>query len=176
MNELIPVTLAVARRFVAEHHRHNGPPTGWAFGVGLTSDGVLVGVAMAGRPVSPKIAGAEPRTVEVTRVCTLGQKNANTRLYGAICRAAAALGYLSAITYTLESEGGSSLLAAGFVCEGSAGARPGQTWNVVSRARVEVNLFGEPTIPNVEAKLRWRRDLAPARIEEPVTPTTAFGI
>lgn len=158
--ELVPVDLAAARRFVAEHHRHNGPPTGWRFGVGLALDGELVGVAMAGRPSSPKVAQAEPRTVEVSRVCTTGDRNANSRLYGAVCRAAAALGYTSAITYTLEGEGGASLRAAGFHVDlENAGARVGQTWNVASRPRVEVNLFGEETIPNAEPKLRWRRSL-----------------
>lgn len=130
---------------------------GWKCGVGLAREGDLVGVGVLSRPRSPKIQQREPRTIEVVRVCTLGDKNANTRLYGALCRAAANLGYLSVITYTLESESGSSLLAAGFVCEGAAGGRPGQTWNVQTRPRVEFNLLGEPTTPTDEPKLRWRR-------------------
>jgi hypothetical protein len=114
---------------------------------------------MFGTPVSPKVAASEPRTVEITRVCTTGHRNANTRLYGALCRAAAALGYTSAITYTLEGEGGASLRAAGFECEGPAGGRVGQTWNVPSRARREFNLFGEAVTPTDQPKLRWRRRL-----------------
>lgn len=157
--ELVPVTLAEARRFVAAHHRHNGPPLTWRFGVGLADgDGALVGVALAGNPVARKLAQAEPRTVEVTRVCTVGDRNANSRLYGAICRAAAALGFTSAVTYTLDSESGSSLRAAGFLPDGPATTRPGQTWAMPSRPRVETNLFGEPTTPD-EPKTRWRRNL-----------------
>lgn len=163
MIELVPVTLTEARRFVATHHRHSRPPVTWRVGVGLADDGHLVGVAILGSPVSRKVMAAEPRTIEITRVCTLGDKNANTRLYGAACRAAAALGYTSAITYTLESEGGSSLRAAGFRCERAAGARVGQTWNVQTRPRVEVNLLGEAMTPTAEPKLLWRRDLVPAK-------------
>lgn len=156
--ELVPVTLAQVRRFVAEHHRHNGPPHMWRFGVGLARDGELVGVGAAATPVARKIAQAEPRTIEGIRTCTLGDRNANSRIYGALCRAGAALGYLSAITYTLEGESGASLLASGFTCEGPAGTRPDQTWNVASRPRRELNLFGEEQTPNLP-KLRWRRAL-----------------
>lgn len=163
MTELFPITLLEAKRFVREHHRHNGPPTGWRFGVGLHNGDRLVGVAVASRPVSPKIASREPRTVEITRVCTLGDRNANSRLYGAICRAATALGFTAAITYTLESEDGASLRAAGFVCEGRAGGRPGQEWNVQTRPRHTENLFGERILPD-EQRLRWRRQLTTAKV------------
>lgn len=159
MLELVPVDLTEARRFIVDHHRHNGAPVGWRFGVGLARDGELVGVAMVGRPMAPKIAAAEPRTVEITRVATLGDRNANSRLYGAACRMAAAGGYRSAITYTLPEEGGASLRAAGFILEEeNAGGRPEQTWNVETRPRYEQNLFGERVIPD-GPKLRWRRAL-----------------
>lgn len=165
--ELVPVTLEEARLFVQTIHRHNRRPVGWRFGVGIASEeGSLVGVAVASNPVAPMIRVSEPRTIEIVRVCTLGGKNANSRLYGAICRAAAALGWNSAITYTLTSESGASLRASGFTCEGIAGGRPGQTWNVASRPRVEVNLFGEETTPNDVPKLRWRRDLVKRVVEK----------
>jgi len=154
--DLVPVDLTQARAFVASHHRHNEAAQGWRFGVGLAIDGELRGVAMVGRPVAPALAAREPRTVEITRVCTLGDRNANSRLYGAACRMAASGGYVSAISYTLEEESGASLRAAGFTCEGAAGARTGQTWNSPSRPRVEENLFGETRIPE-GPKLRWRR-------------------
>lgn len=156
--ELVNIDLAEARRFVASHHRHNRPPRGWKVGVGLARGGELVGVGILSRPVAPKLALAEPRTVEIVRVCTLGDRNANSRLYGALCRAAAALGYKSAVTYTLASESGASLRAAGFELDGEA-SRPGHTWNSATRPRVELNLFGEEQTPT-GAKLRWRRRLA----------------
>lgn len=153
---LVPVTLAEAKRFVNEQHRHNEAPVGWSFGVGLEKDGELVGVAMAGRPSARKLQQADPFLVEVTRVTTIGDRNACSMLYGAVCRAAKALGYRAAITYTLLEEGGSSLLAAGFVVdEELVEARP---WSQPSRPRYEETLFGprkRPTGP----KTRWRRQL-----------------
>lgn len=157
--ELVPVTLGEARKFVALHHRHNKPPVGWKVGVGLALGGELVGVGILSRPVARKLATQEPRTIEITRVCTTGARNANSRLYGALCRAAAALGYTAAVTYTLEEESGASLRAAGFALEGPATTRADQTWDMPSRPRVQTNLLGEETIP-MGPKLRWRRTLA----------------
>lgn len=37
--ELVPLTLAEARRYVAEHHRHNEPPVGHRFSIGLSDGG-----------------------------------------------------------------------------------------------------------------------------------------
>jgi len=51
---IVPVTLTVAKRFVREHHRHSEPPTGWYYGVGLSLDGELVGVAMVAPAGSKK--------------------------------------------------------------------------------------------------------------------------
>lgn len=158
--ELVPVTLDVAKRFVREHHRHSPNMTGWKIGVGI-SNGELRGVAVLATPIARKVARAEPRTIEIIRVCTLGDKNANSRLYGAACRAAGALGYTCALTYTLEGEDGASLRASGFVQDdGLYGAREGQTWNMPTRPRYETNLFGETrTAPG--PKRRWRRELRP---------------
>lgn len=154
---LVPLTLTEIRRYVAEHHRHNRPPLGWRFGVGVVDEsGALVGVGVAGQPVSRRLD--DGLTVEITRVCTDGHRNANSRLYGALCRAAAALGYQRVITYTLQSESGSSLRAAGFTCDGEAGARPGQTHWSPSRPRRERDLFGKSETPN-DPKLRWSRQV-----------------
>jgi hypothetical protein len=35
---IVPLTLKEARRFVAEHHRHNEPPIGHRFSIGLERD------------------------------------------------------------------------------------------------------------------------------------------
>lgn len=151
--ELRPITLQEARRFVATHHRHNGPPLSWNWGVGLARGEELVGVAMAGRPVSRHLD--DGRTVEVLRTCTLGDRNANSRLYAAVCRAAAAMGYRRAVTYTLESESGASLRAAGF--EPVYTTRD-QVWARGTRPRQAVSLWGEPTTPEGR-KVRWERAL-----------------
>jgi len=78
-----------------------------------------IGVIIAGRPVSRYLD--DGFTLEVTRLCTNGEKNACSFLYGAAARAAAAMGYKRIITYTLESENGASLRASGWICQGKAG-------------------------------------------------------
>ncbi|KKL52335.1 hypothetical protein LCGC14_2286450, partial [marine sediment metagenome] len=62
-------------------------------------------------------------TLEVTRVCTVnGFKNAASMLYGAAWRAAKAMGYKRVISYILDSEKGTSLVAAGYQEVGAAGS------------------------------------------------------
>lgn len=112
--ELRPITLRDACRFIAQHHRHNKPPRGWRFGVALYGDGVLVGVATAGRPVARELN--DGLTLEINRTCTDGTRNANSMLYGACWRAAKALGYRKCVTYTQATENGASLRAVGWVC------------------------------------------------------------
>lgn len=146
--KLRPVTLKEAKEFVREHHRHNKPPLSWRFGVGLESAGELIGVAMAGRPVARMLD--VPGALEVTRVCTLGERNANSMLYGAIARAARALGYCTLYTYTLVSESGASLKAAGWEVDACLEARSG--WDTPSRPR------SEELWPS-EGKYRWIKKL-----------------
>jgi hypothetical protein len=154
---LTPVELATAKRFVGLHHRHNLPPLGWKFGVGVEQDGQLVGVAIASRPVARALD--DGHTVEIVRTCTTGADNANSKLYGAVCRAAKALGYRRAITYTLASETGASLRAAGFQVDARLPARGG--WDN-GRPRYEVDLFGNARTPIDTPKVRWVRHLATA--------------
>lgn len=154
--ELVPIDLKTAKRFIREHHRHNPKITGWRVGVGL-SNGELRGVAVLARPISIEVARREPRTAEIIRVCTLGDKNANSRLYGAICRAAAALGYTAAITYTRPDESGASLRAAGFTPdEGEYGSRVGQGWH---SARIQPQTLWDDAHDTSGPKIRWRRHL-----------------
>lgn len=119
MLSLRPVSLKEANAFVAKHHRHHRPVTGHKFSIGCTLDGRLAGVAIAGRPVSRYLDNG--LTLEVTRLCTTGEKNACSMLYAAAARAAKAMGYKKIITYTLDTEHGASLRAAGWICAGPAG-------------------------------------------------------
>lgn len=112
--KVVPITLRQAGDFIAQHHRHNKPPRGWKFGTSVQKHGQLVGVVTAGRPVSRETQQREPLTIEVNRTCTDGTRNANSMLYGAIWRAAKALGYTRAITYIQGDETGASLKAAGW--------------------------------------------------------------
>jgi hypothetical protein len=129
---IVPVSLAEARAFVTDHHRHNGPPVGHKFSIGVAAGQTLVGVAIVGRPVS-RVIQAEGGTLEVTRVCTDGTDNACSMLYGACRRAAFALGYDRLITYTQDDEGGASLRAAGYRVLAQRPIRAG--WDAPSRPR-----------------------------------------
>lgn len=82
-----PITLKAAQEFIAQHHRHNKPPVGHKFSIGLRNNaGELIGVATAGRPVARHLD--DGLTLEVNRTCTTGERNANSALYGAVWRAA----------------------------------------------------------------------------------------
>ena len=74
MLRLIPVTLREANEFVRLRHRHHKPVVGHKFSIGCEADGELVGVVIVGRPVSRYLDNG--KTLEVTRLCTNGAKNA----------------------------------------------------------------------------------------------------
>lgn len=65
-----------------------------------------------GRPVSRGLDDGQ--TLEVTRLCTDGTKNACSFLYSKAARVARELGYSKIITYILMSESGDSLKASGW--------------------------------------------------------------
>ena len=140
--ELTPMSLAEANEFVRKHHRSNAEVPGSKFQVAASQDGKVVGVAIVGRPVARMVD--DGWTLEVNRVCTDGTKNANSFLYGAVRRAAWALGYKKIITYTLPTESGSSLRASGWREIGTAG---GGTWNRENRPRVDMH--------PLQKKIRW---------------------
>ena len=154
MLSIKPITLKDANAYVAEHHRHNLPTTGHKWSIACWDDERLCGVAIAGQPVARGLDDGE--TIEDRRVCTDGTRNACTKLYGACARIAREFGYRRVVTYTLQSEPGTSLIASGWTCDGAAG---GGTWDRPSRPRetVQVTLFGEEKKYPVEAKLRWHK-------------------
>jgi hypothetical protein len=156
---LVPVTLTDAKRLVNSHHSHNEMTERqtWKFGTGIAVDGELVGVAMVGRPTGRGLD--QYLDVEITRVCITERgryRNAASMLYGAACRMAAAGGYRTAYTYTLEEEDAASVRAAGFVLDAELEER--ETWSSPSRPRYEETLFGPRKRPTGK-KRRWRRDL-----------------
>jgi hypothetical protein len=114
MLTISPVSLSGANKFVEEHHRHHKSVKFHKFSIGCTDGEKLVGVAIVGRPVSRILD--DGLTLEVSRLCTDGTQNACSILYSAAWRAAKAMGYQKIITYTLVSEHGSSLKAAGWTC------------------------------------------------------------
>lgn len=132
MLELQPITYKEAQRFIKRYHRHFPSFKFWKFGVGVNDGERVVGVAVAMRPSSRHLD--DGWTIEVTRVCTDGTRNAPSMLYGAMCRASFALGYQRVITYTLATENGGSLRAAGFR---EVHTTRGQSWNRKTRPRVD---------------------------------------
>ena len=141
---IVPITISDACYYVKQHHRHHKPPQGalFALAVSRISGDDINGVAIVGRPVSRLTD--DGWTAEVTRCCTDGTRNACSMLYRAAWRAAKAMGYRKLITYTLYSENGSSLRAAGFQLLGQCG---GGSWDRSSRPRVDKH----PT----QMKLKW---------------------
>ena len=139
----MPVTVREAKVWVNRHHRRHRAPAGAKYAIAVVQDDEVVGVAIVGRPVSHALD--DGWTIEVTRVAVLpDHPNACSMLYGAAWRAARAMGYRKAITYTLDTEPGTSLKAAGWrvVAEVKAGS-----WSRKSRPRVD-------TLPE-QAKFRW---------------------
>lgn len=145
--EIRPCDFATACDFVRLNHRHNKPPAGHKFSIALYDGDKLHGVCMVGRPVSRYYD--DGLTLEVNRCCTDGAKNGCSMLYGAAIRAAKALGYKRIITYTLESEPGTSLKASNWICEGRAG---GLHW---TGHRYE----GQTEMQIGEYKTRWVKNL-----------------
>lgn len=133
MLDIVPVTLAEANAFVEQNHRHHKPVTGHKFSIGCADGDRIIGVAIVGRPVSRYLD--DGWTLEVTRLCTDGTKNACSMLYAAAWRATRAIGYKRLITYTLITEPGTSLKAAGWKCIGEAG---GLRWTGKRRPAVDL--------------------------------------
>jgi len=129
---LQPISFQEACAFIAQHHRHHRPPQGWKFGIAVNNGQAVTGVVMVGRPVARHFD--DGFTLEVTRMATNGMHNVCSMLYGAAWRACRALGYTRLITYTLSSEPGVSLRAAGWR---TVGTTKGRSWNWRGRPRVD---------------------------------------
>lgn len=137
---LAPIDFETAAAFVREHHRHHTPPVGHKFSLAALFGEELVGVVIVGRPVARH--RDDGRTLEVTRLCTTGERNACSFLYGAAAKAAFALGYCRIGTYILKREPGTSLAAAGWKLIGEV---RGRSWSCHSRPRVDKH----PTEPKL---------------------------
>lgn len=152
-----PCTVKAALKQVKEWHRHLPDLQGALFAARLIGpDGDIAAVATFGNPcqvwqdtgrgVITRVAAREglPKVGEhAAPACTM--------LYGALCRAAKALGYREAWTYTLPHEPGTSLRAAGFI---DMGMTDGGEHDRPSRRRKPAK--------HPEPKRRWLRQLAVA--------------
>ena len=155
--QLVPCSVQDAREFVAQFHRHHSPPLSGLFAVAVAWEARVCGVAIVGRPVARMLQ--DGYTAEVTRVATDGTKNAPSMLYAACWRGARALGYHRLVTYTLATEPGTSVTAAGFRLVGSVTPR---SWHCPSRPRVDRAPLQE--------KMRW--ELTTTESKKPPRCTT----
>ena len=160
---VIPVTLPKANDYVSQLHRHHAPiPAGFVWlCVAAVVDGTVRGVAISGRPTNRN--NDDTQTVEVLRVAADGTANVPSALLGACARAARAIGARRIITYTLDSESGSSLRGAGWVLE-SQGITSSWMKGTSRRTAVMRPLMDEK-------KARWavnfRDDIVPAAFLAP---------
>lgn len=143
---VVPLKQSEANEFIACHHRHHKPTQGDKFRVGCEVKGRLCGVVVVGRPVARNLD--DGKTLEVTRMCSDGTPNVCTFLYGKAIQISKLLGYQRLITYTLESEPGSSLKASGF---SFVRTTRGGTWSTPSRPRKDK----APLVP----KKLWVKEL-----------------
>ncbi len=129
----VRVELSEANAFIDPNlggcHRHHGSVQGHRFSIGCEVAGKLVGVATVGRPVAPKTD--KKYIAEVTRLATNGSKNVCSFLYAKAARIAQEMAFKKIQTFVLLTETGTSLKAAGWVCEGETGKgdwtnRPGR--------------------------------------------------
>lgn len=156
--KVAPCTVKAAIKQVSAWHRHLPKLQGGLFAAKVVDDfGNCQGVAVFGNP--SRVWQDTGRGV-ITRVAArfdlppIGNHAAPacSMLYGALCRAAKALGYHEAWTYTLPEEPGTSLRAAGFI---DMGMTDGGEHDRPSRHR-------KPAV-RPEPKRRWLRRLgAPA--------------
>jgi hypothetical protein len=150
-----PISLQKANEFVNQHHRHNKEVKfGLRFAVSVVDpSGEVWGVAI----VSPPIARAldDGWTAEVRRVCTkpFAPYNCCSLLYAACKQTWGSMGGRRIITYTLQSESGSSLKAAGFRrVAASKGHAPGTSWDIHPRkGKVAGTVTPQP---------KWRWEIA----------------
>ncbi len=152
--KFVPLDLRVANEFVAKHHRHNDPTNGHKFSIGISDNGELVGVGIAGRPISRHLDNG--RNIELRRVCVKNDyPNGCSMLMGRLKRIAQLMGYERIITYTLQKESGASLRAIGAQCVSAV--KP-SNWNSRTRPARHQPVYDEP-------KWRWELQDEPPKQE-----------
>jgi len=126
---LSPATLNQANEMIGKYHRHHKRVQGHRFSIAcLSENGDVHGVAVVGRPVAREVP--QYSVAEVTRLVSDGTPHVCSKLYAACARAAAAMGFDRIETAILESEPGTSLLAAGWKFDHMI---KGRDWNCPSR-------------------------------------------
>lgn len=158
---IVPLYLEDANNLVTTWHRHHDASQGHRFSLGVVLATDLIGAAIVGRPV----AGAtdQRNIAEIVRLVTDGISrptgfynrfgeptfyNPCSMLYAACANSAKFMGYESIQTFILETEPGTSLIAAGFK---KIGRSSGGDWSRSGRLRDSKNPQGPKT--------KWAREL-----------------
>jgi hypothetical protein len=147
---IVPVTLSVANVYIERWHRHHAPlrtygvrpnqAMAWFCLATVDPEGIVHGVLTAGRPSNRN--SDDGQTIEVHRTATDGTPNA-------------AMGAYRIISYTLETEPGSSLRGAGWdreydgIVSGWIKKKRNQNGSGNALWRPHMNV----------AKVRWKRAL-----------------
>jgi hypothetical protein len=124
-----PITIKQANEFIKQFHRHHRPTIRnsgrWAIAA-IDGDDKIVGVAIAGNPVSATMM--DGYTIEITRLCVQegAPKGTCSFLLSRCCNIWKIMGGKRVITYTLDSESGSSLRGAGWQLSGIV--KPHRRW------------------------------------------------
>lgn len=158
--ELRYVTRDEANSAVRRWHRHHKPVRSHYLASGAFIGGQLVGVVIGGRPNAPALCNG--KTIEVTRLATDGaHEHVASRLLGAMWRAAAALGFTRAVSYTRVDEPGTCYRAAGWVRTATV---KGREWGEANKPGRWLTLDGaslfEPTTETID-RVRW--EIGPGR-------------
>lgn len=155
-----PISISKANSYIEQHHRHHAKKTGCKFAIACYEEREIHGVAICSNPVARN--ADDGLTLEISRCCTDGTKNACSILYGACARIAKDMGYRKIQTYTLVSENGSSLKASGFVLESeNVGAENWQKCRCKRQIErdnrpYQISIF-ERKRPPEELKKRWAK-------------------
>lgn len=150
-----PVTVTAAKAWVRQVHRHLPEIQGGLFASSVWNED---GPAAMGIAINPPRVWLGTGRIVIGRVAAMPDLEpvgdhaapACTMIYASLCRAAKALGWREAWTYTLPSESGASLRAAGFIYMGET---RGEEWDRPSRRR--------KAAVSPAKKGRWMRVLAP---------------
>jgi hypothetical protein len=152
-----PITIKAANDFIKGFHRHHRPTIRssgrWALAA-IDSSDEMVGVVIAGNPVSASFM--DGYTLELTRLCVKegAPKGTCSFLLSKCCSIWRTMGGQRVITYTLETESGASLKGAGWKLSGTV--KPHKRWtnkskvDGIERAHLEIYEL---------TKHRWEKEL-----------------
>tara|TARA_A100000171_G_C2011589_1_gene86664 strand:- start:45 stop:512 length:468 start_codon:yes stop_codon:yes gene_type:complete len=149
---IIPLSLKEANDFVTKYHRHNKKCAGHKWSIGAIYQSELVGVIIVGRPVARKLDNRF--TLEVNRNCVLDNapKGTCSFLYAKAIKIWQSMGGKKLITYTLNTESGSSLKAVDFNKETTVQTFKKNTGWTTRQNRVWQKVQSIP-------RIRWSKEL-----------------